>query len=128
MPIWCGMHEYLQASYWELLSVLWAKQPLNTCPYEEVRLIFYKHNLSTVALSPQKKNWLYTRCIYYLLTKSEVITGKSQTRRCYSKAEVSDFSAMIGRTRLISYLLYDLFIMDLSLLSMKTNDWLVDNF
>ena len=128
MPIWCGMHEYLQASYWELLSVLWAKQPPNTCPYEEVRLIFYKHNLSTVALSPQKKNWLYTRCIYYLLTKSEVITGKSQTRACYSKAEVSDFSAMIERTRLISCLLYGLFIMDLSLLSIKTNNWPADNF
>ena len=56
MPIRSGMHEYFQASYWELLSVLWAKQPSNTCPYEEVRLIFYKHNLSTVALSPQKKN------------------------------------------------------------------------
>ena len=64
------MHENLQASYWELLIVLWAKQPPNTCPYEEVRLIFYKHNLSTVALSPQKKN-LTVHALYILLINQE---------------------------------------------------------
>ena len=70
MPIWCGMHEYLQASYWELLSVLWAKQPPNTCPYEEVRLIFYKHNLSTVAPLPAEKK-LTVHTLYILLINQE---------------------------------------------------------
>ena len=55
---------------------------------------------------------------YYLLTESEVITGKSQTkalmywlsgRGLYVKTEVWDFPVMTERTRLISYLLYGLF-------------------
>ena len=44
--------------------------------------------------------WFYIT--YYLLTESEVITGKFQT-------EVWDFSVMTEWTRLISYLLYGLF-------------------
>ena len=52
--------------------------------------------------------------IYHLLTESEVITGKSQTEVSlgqYIKAEVWDFAVVTGRTRLISYLFYGLFIM-----------------
>ena len=41
----------------------------------------------------------------------------------YVKAEVArDFLVMTERTRLISYSLYGLFIMDLSLRSIKTNN------
>ena len=46
----------------------------------------------------------------------------------YVKAEVWDFPVMTEWTRLISYLLYGLFVMDLSLRSIKTNNWSVDNF
>ena len=46
----------------------------------------------------------------------------------YSKASVWDFPVMTKRTRLISYLLNGLFIMDLSLQSIKTNNWPADNF
>ena len=42
------------------------------------------------------------------------------------KAWVWDFPVMTERTRLISYLLYGLFIMDLSLRSIKTNNWSAD--
>ena len=52
--------------------------------------------------------------IYHLLTESEVMTGKSQTEVSlgqYIKAEVWDFAVVTGRTRLISYLFYGLFIM-----------------
>ena len=35
---------------------------------------------------------------------------------------------MTERTRLMSYLLYGLFIMDLSLRSIKTNNWSAHNF
>ena len=47
--------------------------------------------------------------IYYLLTKSEVITGKTQTEALmylpsqYIKAEVLDFPVVNDQTRLISY-------------------------
>ena len=44
------------------------------------------------------------------------------------KAEVWDFHVMTEWTRLISYLLNGLFIMDLSLRSIKTNNWSADNF
>ena len=50
---------------------------------------------------------------YYLLTESEVITGKSQT-------EVWDFPVMTERTRLISYLLYGFFSAILKKNKMKT--------
>ena len=45
----------------------------------------------------------------------------------YIKAEVWDFPVMTERARLISYLLYRLFIIDLSLRSIKTNNWPGDN-
>ena len=61
-----------------------------------------------------------TKIIYHLLTESEVITGKSQTKALMywpSNSEVDtsrpievwDFPVMTERTRLISYLLYGLF-------------------
>ena len=40
----------------------------------------------------------------------------------YVKAEVGDFLVMTERTSLISYSLYGLFIMDLSLRLVKTNN------
>ena len=46
----------------------------------------------------------------------------------YIKASVWDFPVMTEQSRLISYLLYDLFIMDLSLQSIKTTKWSADNF
>ena len=46
----------------------------------------------------------------------------------YIKDEVWDFSVMTERTRLISYLLHGLFIMNLSLRSIKTYNWSADNF
>ena len=49
-------------------------------------------------------------------------------RPWYIKAEVWDFPVIIERTRLISYLIYGLFIMDLSLLSIKNNNWPADTF
>ena len=61
--------------------------------------------------------------VYYSLTESEVITGKSQTERQrgqYIKDEVWDFPVMIERTRLISYLLYGLFSAILSKNTIKT--------
>ena len=59
--------------------------------------------------------------IYFLLTDSEVITGKSQTN-------VWDFPVMTKWTMLIRYFLYGLFIVDLSLQSIKTNNRSADNF
>ena len=53
--------------------------------------------------------------IYFLLTDSEVITGKSQTN-------VWDFPVMTKWTMLIRYFLYGLFIVGLSLQSIKTNN------
>ena len=44
---------------------------------------------------------------YHLLTKSGVITGKSQTE--IHQAEVWNFPVMTEQTRLISYLLHGLF-------------------
>ena len=58
--------------------------------------------------------------IYFLLTDSEVITGKSQTN-------VWDFPVMTKWTMLIRYFLYGLFIVDLSLQSIKTNNRSADN-
>ena len=62
---------------------------------------------------------LIEMAIYYLLTESEVITGKSQTEVLAvrtersevrtNKTEVWDFPVMTERTRLISYLLYGFF-------------------
>ena len=46
----------------------------------------------------------------------------------YIKASVWDFPEMTEWTRLITCLLYGLFIMDLSLQSIKTNNWPADNF
>ena len=60
---------------------------------------------------------------YYLLTESEVITGWSQTESLMywpSDSEVSDFPVMTERTRLISYLLYDLFSAILKKNTIKT--------
>ena len=54
--------------------------------------------------------WIFL--IYRLFTESEVPTGKSHTEDCqYIKGdrEVWDLSVMTERTRLISYLLCDLF-------------------
>ena len=75
---------------------------------------------------------------YYLLTESEVIAGKSQSKVLmfwpryrsiqYIKALVWDFPVMTEWTRFISYLFYGLFIMDLSLQPIKTNNWSADNF
>ena len=66
---------------------------------------------------------------YYLLTESEVITGKSQIIRLpffvqyqYIKAEVWHFPVMTERTRLISYLLYGLFNAILEKNTLKTPD------
>ena len=44
------------------------------------------------------------------------------------KALVWDFPIKNKQMRLISYLLYVLFILDLSLQSIKTNNWSADNF
>ena len=67
---------------------------------------------------------------YCLLTKSEIITGKSQTEALMYwpsdsevntlKAEVWDFPVMTERTRLISYLLYGLFSAILKKNTIKT--------
>ena len=46
----------------------------------------------------------------------------------YIKDEVWNFPVMTERTRLVIYLLYGLFIMNLSLRSIKTNNWSADNF
>ena len=46
----------------------------------------------------------------------------------YIKVSVWDFPVKTKQTRLISYLLYGLVIMDLSLRPIKTNTWWVDNF
>ena len=66
---------------------------------------------------------------YYSLTESEVITRNLCPRPwCIDiKAEVWDFPVMTEQMRSISYLLYGLFIMGLSLRSIKTNNWSVDN-
>ena len=76
----------------------------------------------TVEYGPLK--WPITACIltkrynkYYLLTESEVITGKSQT-----KAGVSDFPVMTERMGLISYLLYGLFSAILKKNTIKTTE------
>ena len=75
---------------------------------------------------------------YYLLTESEVIAGKSQREVLmfwpryrsiqYIKELVWDFPVLTEWTRFISYLLYGVFIMDLSLWPIKTNNWSADNF
>ena len=79
------------------------------------------------------KNWdleINRRFIYYLLTESEVITGKHQTEALLdlmywpSDSEVNTyfntyFPVMTERARLTSCLLHGLFIMDLSLRSRK---------
>ena len=66
---------------------------------------------------------------YYSLTESEIITRNlSPHPWCIDiKAEVWDFPVMTEQMRSISYLLYGLFIMGLSLRSIKTNNWSVDN-
>ena len=46
----------------------------------------------------------------------------------YIKAIVWDFPVITEQMRLISYLLYGLFIMDLGLQSIKTNNWSADDF
>ena len=56
----------------------------------------------------------------------DVLTERKRGQ--YIKAEVWDFPVMNERTRLISYLLCGLFIMDLSLQSIKTNNWSADIF
>ena len=74
--------------------------------------------------------------IYYLLTESEVKTGKFQTEALMYwpsdseintvKAEVWDFPVMIERTRLISYLLYGLFSAILKKNTIKTPEVIFD--
>ena len=62
-----------------------------------------------VLLTTQKSRRAESPVItYYLLTESEVITGKSQTEALmyWPSAAVWDFPVMTERTRLISYLLY----------------------
>ena len=70
--------------------------------------------------------WRYTT--YLLRVRS--LQGNFRPRPWvqYIKAEVWDFLVMTEWTRLISYLLFGLFIMELSLRSMKTNNWSADNF
>ena len=74
--------------------------------------------------------------IYYLLTKSKVITGESQTkalmyhsvntsRPILSLVSLNDLTDEVNKLFIITY--YGLFIMDLSLQSIKTNHWSVDN-
>ena len=66
--------------------------------------------------------------IYYLLTESEDILGKSQIETLMywpsdsevNKAEVWDFPVMTERTKLISYLLYGLFSAILKRNTIKT--------
>ena len=69
--------------------------------------------------------WRYTT--YLLRVRS--LQGNFRPRPWvqYIKAEVWDFLVMTEWTRLISYLLFGLFIMELSLRSMKTNNWSADN-
>ena len=78
--------------------------------------LFIGLSSSTTQVSKGNGTIIYS---YYLLTESEVITGKSQTEALMYwpsdskvntvKAEVWDFPVMTERTRLISYLLYGLF-------------------
>ena len=75
------------------------------------RLIISQSNYWKVIILPS----------FYLLSENEVNISRP-------RSEI--FFVMTERTRLISYLLYSLFIMDLSLQSIKTNTWpwLANNF
>ena len=71
--------------------------------------------------------------LYHLLTSSvQSLQGNLRLRPwCIDwaiKSQVWDFPVMTQWTRLISYLLHGLFIMDLSLQSIKTNNWSADYF
>ena len=71
--------------------------------------------------------------LYHLLTSSvQSLQGNLRLRpSCIDwaiKSQVWDFPVMTEWTRLISYLLHGLFIMDLSLQSIKTNNWSADYF
>ena len=75
--------------------------------------------------------------VYYLFTEREWGHYREISDRVldiliyqYIKAKVGDFPVTTERRWLIdrSYLLYGLIIMDLSLRSIKTNNWPADNF
>ena len=74
---------------------------------------------------------IHTILLYHLLTSSvQSLQGNLRLRPwCIDwaiKSQVWDFPVMTEWTRLISYLLHGLFIMDLSLQSIKTNNWSAD--
>ena len=68
----------------------------------------------------------YKYMIYYLLTSPLGLYREISDRRLDDSAW--DFPVMNEQTRLISYLLNGLFIMELSLRSIKTKSWSAENF
>ena len=93
-------------------------------------IIFNHYNFIVLCIFKKLANiqpsWPHSWTIYTVLVNlvHSVFTGKSRT-------EALEYwpSNSTERVRLISYLiLYALFIMDLSVWSIKTNNWSADNF
>ena len=82
---------------------------------------FYQKNI--IIILPINQEWGH----YLEMSDRGLDVLNERYQDQYIKASVWDFPVMTERKRLICYLLYDLFIMDLSLLSVKTNNWSADN-
>ena len=107
----------------------WCKTNQGVCNIKQILI----HGGPTffVVLSVQLLEVIQRVIDVLLIDRERAHYSKSKTKALMywpSDSEVWDFPVMTEWTRLISYLLYGLFFMDLSPRPIKTNNWSADNF